>query len=187
MVSEVARWPNSVGKSASQHQPPTRSSVQSQQQATCMQCGHGSHPQQQCPARDAECHKCHKQGHYGRLCRTKSVAEVRDPELPDDFAYLNTVGSDRSAMWTVTVSVNGQPSQFKVDTGAEVTVIPSAANTQLGITDPQPTTKQLRGPDSTPLCTVGYIGHSEAGLPWSGVYAHPLHLAKPGAQPPGTS
>ena len=29
--------------------------------------------------------------------------------------------------------------------------------------------------------------HSEAGLPGSVVYAHTLHLAKPGAQPPGTS
>ena len=78
-----------------------------------------------------------------------------DPKLPDDFAYLNTVGSDRFAMWTVIISVHGRPSQFKVDTGAVVTVISSAASTQLGITDPQPTTKQLRGPDGTPLCTVG--------------------------------
>ena len=81
--------------------------------------------------------------------------DVLDPELPDKFVYLNTVGSDRSAMWTITVSVNGRPSQFKVDTGAEVTVISSAASTQLRITDPQPTTKQLRGADGTPLCTVG--------------------------------
>ena len=81
--------------------------------------------------------------------------DVLDPELPDEFVYLNTVGSDRSAMWTVIVSVNGRPSQFKVDTGAEVTVISSAASTQLGITDPQPMTKQLRGPDGTPLCMVG--------------------------------
>ena len=36
-----------------------------------------------------------------------------------------------------------------------MTVISSTAGTQLGITDPQPTTKQLRGPDGTPLCTVG--------------------------------
>ena len=47
-----------VGKSASQHQPPTRSSVQSQHQATCIRCRRGSHPRQQCLARDADCHKC---------------------------------------------------------------------------------------------------------------------------------
>lgn len=160
-LDAVQRYPSSkgkspaTGKSAAQHQPYTRSSAQSQQQPMCSRCGRGNHPRQQCPARDAECHKCHKLGHFERLCRTKSVAEVRDPEPLDDFAYLNTVGSDRSAMWTVTVSVNGRPSQFKVDTGAEVTVISSAASTQLGITDPQPATKQLRGPDGTPLHTVG--------------------------------
>ena len=89
-------------------------------------------------------------------------------------------------MWTVNVSDNGQPSQFKVDTGAEVTVISSAASTQLGITDPQPTTKQLREPDGTPLCTVG---QATVKLAYQGreVYTYPLHLAKPGAQPPGTS
>ena len=163
-LDAVQSYPSSKGKSpttgkavresASQYQPPTRCSFQSQQQATSRRCGQGSHPRQQCPAGDAECHKCHKWGHYGQLCRTKSVAEVLDPELPDDFTYLNTIGSNRSAMWTVNVSVNGWQSQFKVDTGAEVTVISSAVSTQLGITDPQPMTNQLRGPDGTPLCTV---------------------------------
>ena len=107
------------------------------------------------PARDAECRKYHKRGYYERLCRTKSVSEVLNPELPDDFAYMNTARSDQSAMWTITVSVNGRPSQFKVDTQAEVTVISSAASTQLGITNTQPATKQLHGPDGTLLCTVG--------------------------------
>ena len=36
-----------------------------------------------------------------------------------------------------------------------MTIISSPASTQLVITDPQPTTKQLRGPDGTPLWTVG--------------------------------
>lgn len=81
--------------------------------------------------------------------------DVLDPELPDEFVYLNTVGSDLSAMWTVIVSVNGRPSQFKVDTRAEVTFISSAASTQLGTTNTQPVTKQLHGPEGTPLCTVG--------------------------------
>ena len=108
-------------KSVSQHQSPTRSSVQSQQQATCTRCGQGSQPRQQCPARDAECYKCYKQGHYGRLCRTKSVTEVLDPELLDNFACLNTGGFDQSTMWSVTISVNGRPPQFKVD--AEATVV----------------------------------------------------------------
>ena len=58
-------------------------------------------------------------------------------------------------MWTVTVSVNGKPTQFKVDTGAEVTVISSAASAQLAITDPQPARKQMCGSDGTPLRTAG--------------------------------
>ena len=66
-----------------------------------------------------------------------------------------------------------------------MTVISSAASTQLGITDPQSMTKQLRGPDSTPLHSG--TGHSKAGLPGLGVYAHPLHHSKPGAQAPRTS
>ena len=35
----------------------------------CMRCGKKiNHPRDQCPAKEAECHKCKKRGHYAKCC-----------------------------------------------------------------------------------------------------------------------
>ena len=34
----------------------------------CMFCGGQSHPRNKCPARNEECNKCHKTGHWGKVC-----------------------------------------------------------------------------------------------------------------------
>ena len=47
----------------------------------CMRCGKESHPREQCPARDAECHRCKKKGHYGALCKTKTIAGADSMEV----------------------------------------------------------------------------------------------------------
>ena len=108
------------------------------------------------PCRDSECHKCHKRGHYSAQCFSKSVGEIHDPPESDDFAFLNTVGSDRGTFWTCTISVNGQNVPFKVDTGAEVTVI-SEKYAKLLSQDLQPPSKRLHGPDRQPLSVMGEI------------------------------
>ena len=41
----------------------------------CTRCGRGPHPRHQC-ARDSECHKCHKRGHYSAQYLSKSVGEI---------------------------------------------------------------------------------------------------------------
>ena len=72
-------------------------------------CGRGPCSRHLCPAKDSECHKCHKWGHYSAQCLSKSVREICDPpESLDDFAFLNTIGSDRDTFWACTISVRGQ-------------------------------------------------------------------------------
>ena len=39
---------------------------------SCCYCGLNRHSHSLCPAREAICHACGKQGHYSRVCRTKS-------------------------------------------------------------------------------------------------------------------
>ena len=90
---------------------------------------------------------------------SKSVAEVGDIPLPeqeyDDIAYLNTLGSQDANYWTCGIQVNGQYVNFKVDTGAEVTVISEHASRALGLDTLQPSTRKLHGPDHSPLNVVG--------------------------------
>ena len=117
-----------------------------------MRCGRGPHPCHQCPTKDV-------QGHFAVQCRSKSVAEVDDIPLPDqdydDIAYLNTLGSQDANYWTCGIQVNDQYVSFKVDTGAEVTVISEDASRALGLDTLQPSTKTLHGLDHSPLEVVG--------------------------------
>ena len=102
-------------------------------------------------------HKCHKWGHYSAKCFSKSVMAIHEPpESVDDFAFLNTVGSDHGAPWTYTIRINGQDVLFKVDTGAEVTFI-WEEHASLLSQDVKLPSKQLHGLDSKPLSVVGEI------------------------------
>ena len=101
----------------------------------CTRCGKAPpHGKPQCPAREAICRGCHKKGHYRRCCRSKaSIQQVsqaeRDSDSSDD-AFLGAIGVDDVATdtsWSVKLQLNSRVQEFKVDTGADVTVIPETA------------------------------------------------------------
>ena len=104
----------------------------------CTRCGKGPHSRQTCPARDAVCHTCQKKGHYRSQCFSRSVANVVTPSLESDEEekgfYLNTVVSkSQSKSWNSKVLIDGKVVTFKVDTGAEVTVLAENILTQLNL------------------------------------------------------
>ena len=91
-----------------------------------------------------------------------------EPDATDhyDMVYLNTIGADQATTWNCTISVNGQEVPFKVDTGAEMTVISKDLWTSLPLSKLKPPTKSLQRPDSKPLkvtgnlcATLQYRGH----------------------------
>ena len=95
--------------------------------------GHG---RQACPAKDGECRKCKKKGHCAALCRSKTVRQVMEEEqqpilgsvtaeAPAAPTYINTVCSTWYADSEVTTSVRSKSVKFRIDTGADVTVVPA--------------------------------------------------------------
>lgn len=116
-----------------------RSIPQKQQFATesnaCYRCGRTpAHSKQQCPARDEKCNNCHKRGHFARVCKGRAVSEIEtvpdDAEYEGATAYLGLVNSDNSENeWITEVKINEHSAQLKIDTGADVTVIPEAEYT----------------------------------------------------------
>ena len=38
----------------------------------CWNCGNNRHPRSNCPARDAQCNKCNRKGHFSSLCRSSN-------------------------------------------------------------------------------------------------------------------
>lgn len=70
-------------------------------------------------------HRCKKKGHYKSQCFF-NVAEVTEDSSVEfeDASFLDVVTDEKgSTSWNVSLSVNGQNMNFKVATGAEVSVI----------------------------------------------------------------
>ena len=63
-----------------------------------MGCSHAP-GREYCPARRAECHKCHKKGHFAQVCRTKGVREVTEKsDHPTYFLGVSFLQRFRTGM-----------------------------------------------------------------------------------------
>lgn len=123
------------GRSHVQSKPPSQ---ESQGQGTCGKCGN-NHDLGYCPAKKIRCNKCNAMGHFASVCRTdmskrrgrgrnRHVREVAVPdELQETSFFLGTITNDTvvDRPWEVTLRLCGSPTVFKIDTGADVTVITS--------------------------------------------------------------
>ena len=113
----------------------------------CGRCGNGPHKRSECPAASSRCRKCSRKGHWDVVCRSIGEAAEDDPlydEQYDDYEYeydsyddsdtgfmgsVSVSAADVHAVvndpWSVQVSLNhSDPINFKLDTGADVTVLP---------------------------------------------------------------
>ena len=141
----------------------TKAVAKQPNKASCGRCGKTpSHLWQQCPARDAVCHKCAKRGHFQSMCRsTAKVAEVRqdDQSICTNDVYLGQLTTGRKKRsdkpWSVTIHVNGKPIQFDIDTGAEVTVVSPQTHQAIGSPTLHPPQRTLRGPSNHKLPVKG--------------------------------
>ena len=124
---------------------------------SCAWCGLSpDHDRQRCPARDAECRRCGRKGHYERVCR--SAARVGNLELDsevDGAAFLGGVSMQEHHPWSIDLRLNGHSVKFRIDTGADVTVVPATLLKQVGEVEIQPSDRTLRGPSRTVLPTKG--------------------------------
>ncbi|UYV66966.1 hypothetical protein LAZ67_4003476 [Cordylochernes scorpioides] len=96
----------------------------SNEKRKCFRCGYyQGHSKEQCPAKDAICNKCRKKGHFAKVCHTKTIQEVSSSQ---NNAFIGIVGKQENVedKWCEVIKVNDQPIKFKIDTGAEVSVMP---------------------------------------------------------------
>ena len=134
--------------------------------SVCTRCSKEPHSRRVCPARDAECHKCGKRGHFSAQCRSKNVISNVSLELsagqgkdvPVDTGFLDSLTAAETsgpAVWNVTVFVDKQAVTFKVDTGAEVTAISDFSYRQLKGIQLNTASRVLCGPDHSRLKVLG--------------------------------
>lgn len=92
-------------------------------------CGKSSHNRQACPAKDATCRNCGKRGHFTAIYRSNPAvtAEVQEEDTVagdvEDVPFLGSVANDQEQPWVTHINLSGHSTKFKVDTGADVTMI----------------------------------------------------------------
>ena len=94
----------------------------------CSNCGY-KHEDRRCPAIGKNCNKCQRIGHFSKMCRSTGIREVvteneRDDDNDDEY-YLDSITYNKAntSPWIVSMTINNSEIDFKLDTGADVTVI----------------------------------------------------------------
>ena len=110
--------------------------VQQKQTNQCLKCGRRHQPKQ-CPAYGTECRKCKKKNHWARQCRSKKFIKEIHEKTTEDGSYVIEAISNHNSMTagdkeaTVIIQVEDCNVKMKIDTGAEVDVMPLRVFKQL--------------------------------------------------------
>jgi hypothetical protein len=82
-------------------------------------CGSSSHSSsKQCQHKNVECHKCSKEGHFAKLCRSSS----NKSSTVDSVSTIHKLSKSTDII-TVQVDVNGIPHRMELDTGCQRSVL----------------------------------------------------------------
>ncbi|UYV81477.1 K02A2.6-like, partial [Cordylochernes scorpioides] len=154
-IDQIKKMPNHI-KETKRHEPKIRQFKSNQLGGSShgfTRCGNSNnHDWKNCPAMNSYCSKCKKKGHYAKVCRSEAINEIKS-----EIAFLGSV-EDNSKKWIVPIKVNNRQINFKIDTGADVNVLPlqnyhqSYQRIKLEKSD-----KISQGPNGIPLETVGMI------------------------------
>lgn len=161
----------SVGRSRfSRRRKPFSSSRQPLPPQHCGRCGKTpSHTKDKCPAKEIACHKCGIKGHYAKCCRTKrKIQEIRlepagarattDTTGTGTVEFLDTVDAVNSdTPWIAKLQLNNREVEFKVDTGADVSVLPEEHYQPGRDGALEKMTRKLSGPVGNQLQVLGKI------------------------------
>lgn len=125
----------------------------------CERCGM-QHAPKQCPAFGKECRKCGGKNHYARTCFSRKVQAVqRKSDSEEESFFVDAIEGEMSASsneWIACLDVNGTEVPLKLDTGAQVNILPMKDFKRLK-NKPKVRDKKinLRTYDDTPIPTKG--------------------------------
>ena len=150
-----------------------RSNYRQKSSQQCDSCGYAIHTRSECPAEKKECHICRMKGHFARKCPDKvkkSIREVTSNRDKDDVAtgttyFLGSVDIDDAEdepPWRTDLRVNGARLNWKIDCGADVTVISSKSFRRIRHSPRlKPTNVKLDSPGGPLKCLGQFIARIE--------------------------
>lgn len=158
------------GTSASRGRGPTPRGAVSRGTAPtrqCDRCGGQHRSKDLCPARGKQCNKCSKFNHFARVCRSNKVNVIDDNEYVQ-IENVNSVIEDGQAFASLLIGPKQKPVKFKIDTGAQVNILPLSVFHKSGVKGPlRSTNVRLTAYNGTALKTKGTISlhcsHSTTG------------------------
>ena len=90
----------------------------------CQYCGR-IHKPKNCPAFGQECRRCKKKNHWANCCTTKMISENTTEENHEYvIEVIKNTDQKEQAEATTIMKMNGKSVKVKLDTGAEVNVMP---------------------------------------------------------------
>ena len=94
----------------------------------CSRCNRPHKSNETCPAMGAKCSKCKKKGHFAVVCRSVVGEVTCTREESSQHFFLGDVksGDSEEEPWSVILHINNKPVQFKIDTGADISVMSEA-------------------------------------------------------------
>lgn len=102
----------------------------------CFRCGRDDHlaNDDKCRAKDAECRKCKKIGHYAKCCKSsaaervdskvKAVHQTHEDTDKSTYEYVYFTSKEGGIDFTIDVEINGKQVEMIIDTGCARTLIP---------------------------------------------------------------
>lgn len=124
-----------------------RPSTQRKGHQGCSRCGgHEKHDRINCPASKTKCHSCGKKGHWEKMCRSKTLREVKEGAAPEQVWTLGALRINKTAeAWRKIIDVGGEQISFKIDTGADVSAVPAGSVTAVKTVTPTTTNYMAPG------------------------------------------
>jgi hypothetical protein len=132
----------------------------------CLWCGKTPHPRDKCPARASVCRKCEKKGHWDVVCQSQRAPKPKHhaPQQKSVNAvdvFLGSVEQSSTKGWNVDLTICGKPISFRIDTGADVTIMPFETFNKL---EPTPDLAECHLQLSSPGGDLQCLGQFDAVL-----------------------
>lgn len=165
-VKQPKGAPHRHTRGSNRSKPAHQQNPKKQQHENCNNCGL-NHGNNKCPANGETCHCCAKSNHFAKMCRKtvrdmkqRKVNEVNNTSLDLDCPdfLVNSIEHDKiSNQAFVKVGIGKACLRMKIDTGAQVNVIPRSQYMALNIKGPlQYTNKRLTAYGGKALTIDGY-------------------------------